>query len=334
MALAACRIDDPRQPRLESRLPAGLEPRFAPPPGWAWGLVSTPGAPAARYGVAAPSGRPRGDILILTSYGEPAEVWFETASDLIAKDYVVWVLEPIGQGGSGRYGLVRDLGDAPSLDPDVSAMKRMAGKIIRRRPLTVIASGTSAPAALLASRSGAGADGLVLTAPRLAPEPAGVLSFADRMRQLNLDVLPSDLGWRWSRKGPDDRALGLTHDARRGRVRLLWQTRNPQLRMGGPSWRWRAALSRAVDRATGPAAARLQAPVLILQPDRGAPPATRLCRRLPRCALDSFGPAGAELELEADEPRAAWLSAVDAFAQQHGGGFSAPPTRARLRSGG
>lgn len=330
LTLAGCRIDDPRAPVLESRLPPGLERRFLPPEGWAWGLVEPAGAPAARYGVAGPSGRPQGDILILTSYGEPAEVWFETANNLVAEDYVVWVLEPVGQGGSGRYGPMRDVGDAPSLKPDIEAVRMMATQVIRRRPLIVLASGSSAPAALLALGAGAPADGLVLSAPRLQPESADALSQARFFGSLHVDALPSERPWSWERNQPDDRALGVTHDAERGRLRPAWQAENPALRMVAPSWRWRAAFSSAAASATGPAVARLRIPVLLMQPGAGATPATGFCRRLANCTLQSLGPAGAEPELEADPPRTAWLTALTAFAGRSAGGFSPPPPRARL----
>jgi lysophospholipase len=331
--LPACRIDDPRAPQLASRIPAGLERRFLPPSGWTWGLVQPAGAPAARYGVAAPSGRPQGDILILASYGEPAEVWFETVNELVAENYVVWVLEPVGQGGSGRYGLIRDVGDAPNLGPDVEATRLMTDHIVRRRPLVVIASGSSAPAALLALGSGAPADGLVLSAPRLTPEPAATLDQAGLIRTLHLDALPSQRPWSWDRSQPDDRALGFTHDSERGRLRMVWQVENPSLRMAGPSWRWRTAFSAAAAEATGPAGVRLQLPVLILPPGRGSAEAG-FCGRLKSCTLQHIGPAGAEPELEADPVRTAWLSAVKAFAAQVADDFPGPPARARLPAKG
>lgn len=296
--------------------------------------MAPPGAPRARYGVGAPSDRPRGDVLILTSYGEPAEVWFETASDLIARGYVVWILEPVGQGGSGRYEPVRDLGDAPSIAPDVQAERLLSTDVIRRRPLVVVASGTSASAALLALNAGAPADGLVLSAPQLGPAPAQTLSRARQMQRLSLDLLPAEVRWRWGRNEPDDRALGYTHDATRGRLRLLWQAEDPSLRMGGPSWRWFLTASQAVSDATGVSATHLKLPVLALQPDKGSAPVSDFCRRLSQCTLEPLGPAGSEPELEVDEARHAWLTAVEAFAQQHVDGFPPRSSHARLGAEG
>ena len=133
----------------------------------------------------------------------------------------------------------------------------------------------------------------------------------------------------WSRDGPDDHGRGLTHDARRGGVVLAWQTANPDLRMGGPSWGWRAAFADAEEGAQA-AAPRIKAPVLMLQPDKGLAPARALCRRLPHCTVQGLGPAGPALQLEVDQVRHVWLSAVVGFIEADIARFSPPPPGARL----
>ena len=330
LLLSACGGSDPRAPFTDSRIPPGLQHRFYPPDGWAWGLVQPDGVPAARYGVAAPPRRPRADILILASYGEPAEVWFETAGDLNARGYVVWILEPIGQGGSGRYLPLRDLGHAPSLQPDVQATAALAARFIRRRPLILLASRTSAPTALAAVEAGLPVDGVVLSSPSLEPDPPVVRQEAAGRRSVWLGALRAKGGAGWRRDGPDDLALGLTHDVRRARLRLAWQAANPDLRMGDPSWSWRAAFSDATASASPGPLQRVAAPVLVLQPDSGSAPARALCAHLKRCTLQPFGPAGQALPLEVDEVRRAWLAAVDAFIEADIARFSPPPAQARL----
>ncbi len=249
IALAACgKRDDPRGPFTDSRIPPGLEHRFYPPDGWAWGLLKTKDIPAMRYGVSAPPSRPRADVVILPAYGEPAEAWFETARDLNRMGYVAWVLEPAGQGGSGRYVLPRDLVHAPSLEPDAEAAKALIGAVIRRRPTILLASGAGAPTALAALADGAPVEGLILSAPALTPPPGGEKTMAF-MRRFGLGRFRAAGGRPWERSGPDDAKLGLTHDARRGQVRLAWQRANPDLRMGGPSWDWRAAFEAAAAKA-------------------------------------------------------------------------------------
>jgi lysophospholipase len=277
--------------------------------------------------VASPPRRPRADVLILTGYEEPAEAWFETVRTLTADGYVVWVLEPVGAGGSGRYGMPRDLRHATTLDPDVLAARAMAGQVIERRPLIVLASQSAAPTALRALESGLKAEGLILSSPTLRAEPEADPSRAELMRTVWLGgIRASGEGWR--REGPDDRALGLTHDAARGRVRLAWQTANPDLRLGGPSYDWNAAFALQQTAALGPGASRIAIPALVLAPDRGLGPASQLCHRLNHCTLQPFGPAGGALNLEVDEVRNAWISAVVAFIEPSIAGFSPPPLRA------
>ncbi len=330
LLLSACGGSDPLAPFTDSHIPPGLQHRFYPPDGWAWGLIDAGAGPAARYGVAAPPRRPRADILILASYGEPAEVWFETASDLNARGYVVWILEPIGQGGSGRYLPLRDLGHAPSLTPDIQAAGALAVRFIRRRPLILLASRTSAPTALAAVESGLPVDGLVLSSPALEPDPPALRQEAASRRSFGLGALRAAGGAGWRRDGPDDGALGVTHDVQRARLRMAWQTANPDLRMGGPSWSWRAAFSDTAAMAAAGPVQRIDAPVLMLQPDSGAALPKSLCARLKRCTLQSFGPAGPALSLEVDEVRQAWLAAVDAFVEADIARFSPPPEQARL----
>lgn len=330
LVLAACgKRADPRAPFTGSRIPPGLEHRFYPPEGWAWGLLKTKGIPAMRYGVSAPPSRPRADVVILPAYGEPAEAWFETARDLNRMGYVAWVLEPAGQGGSGRYVLPRDLVHAPSLAPDAEAAQAMIAAVIRRRPTILLASGAGAPTALAALSAGAPVEGLILSAPALSPSPAGETKVSN-MRRLGLGRFRAAGGKPWERPGPDDVTLGLTHDARRGQVRLAWQRANPDLRMGGPSWDWRAAFDVAARKARSSPPAMPDSPVLILQPRAGGPAARTLCKRLKACTLQPMGPVGAALELEADEPRRAWLTAVQAFVEARIARFSPPPLAARL----
>ena len=326
--LGSCGRSDPKEPFTDSRAPPGVESRFLAPGGWAWGLVKVGDAPAARYGVSSPSGTPHADVLVLTSYGEPAEVWFETARDLNDRGYVVWVIEAVGQGGSGRYSRLRDLGYAESFAPDVWAAGAMVQKVIRRRPLIVMASGTSAPVALQTALAAPGVDGLILTSPRLSPDASPSASDAPARQRLGVGWLRADLHGGWSRKGPDDRALGLTHDAARGRLRLAWQTANPDLRMGSPSWSWITAFAEA-SRAAEAAEPRASIPTLILQPSAGAGPAGAACKRMFRCTLELQGPAGPALELEVDAVRRPWLSAVAAFVEQRSSAFSPSATRSR-----
>ncbi len=182
--------------------------------------------------------------------------------------------------------------------------------------------------ALQTALAAPGVDGLILTSPRLSPDASPSASDAAARQRLGVGWLRADLHGGWSRKGPDDRALGLTHDAARGRLRLAWQTANPDLRMGSPSWSWITAFAEA-SRAAEAAEPRASIPTLILQPSAGAGPAGAACKRMFRCTLELQGPAGPALELEVDAVRRPWLSAVAAFVEQRSSAFSPSATRSR-----
>lgn len=92
--LCGCSSRSSDPPPLGRVAPAGLSPRFFAPEGWTWAALPTPGA-TVRYGVAAPAGAPRGSVLIALPAGERGEVWFETARELIARGYTVWIIDGV-----------------------------------------------------------------------------------------------------------------------------------------------------------------------------------------------------------------------------------------------
>jgi lysophospholipase len=299
---------DGGEPFVESAPPPGLAERFYPPENWAWGELQADGAPVQRYGVAAPKVVSKAAVLILPDYGESAETWFETARDLTAAGITVWVLDGVGQGGSGRLAFRRDLGELRGFDADVAATHAMIDVVIRpepRRPLIVIGQGVGALVAARAIETGAAADGLILSAPTCGPAtPAGALVL------VGLGQSRAPGGDAWTRDGPDDFAAHRTHDAWRGAVTHLWQLANPDLRMGGPSLDWEAALGRLEDAARSEQA-KILTPTLLLRRDGAAD-----CLSPPGAARQTIAGADAALELEADPQRAVWLGAVEAAVDQ------------------
>jgi lysophospholipase len=315
--LCACGQPDADQPFAESRIPPNLAPRFWPPEGWAWGLVQIPGHPPVRYGVSSPDGvRPRGQVLILVGFGESAEAWFETVRALNAEHYVVWVMDGVGQGGSGRYGAARDVAYAPDLGVEVqavAALTRLAGE-----PPLVIAQTTAAPTALLAVAGGAEAKGIVLSAPVLdAAEPpvsAGrAVPTAAGFDRVRLGALRAAGQPRWRR--PEDIAAG------RMGVIASWQVANPDLRFGGASWGWIEAFQRHAGGLTAERLGQVRVPVRLLEPaSRGGRKAEAACRTLPDCTRRSIAGGRGALHLEGDAVYRRWIAAVqDALAHPKAG---------------
>jgi lysophospholipase len=285
LCLAACGGPDSRAPFTDSRIPPNLGPADWPPDGWAWGLIQVGEAPPQRYGVAAPAAPPRAQVLILPGYGQAAEDEFHLARTLIAAGDQVWVLDGAGQGGSGRLGGPRDLGQITSFDSDLEAIERLDSLAIRpKTPLILIADGTAGVVALRRLRLGApGVAGAVLRGPTVqAPGGATDTDWtAQWAMRLGLSGLRAAHAAGWSRDGPE---LGAGLNAA---TQHAWRLANPDLRMGGPSLGWLAAFSRlrAEVAAGGPRA--ISQPIMILgsSADTRADRAWRdaLCRAIAGC---------------------------------------------------
>jgi len=327
LPLVSCGDEAVRAPFAESRTPPSLAVRFQPPAGWAWGYVAVGDSLVQRYGVSAPQGVPRGQILILPGYGESAEGWFETARDLNARGYTVWILERQGQGGSERATPWRDLGHATSFAPDVTATKAMVKAVIRppqgglggRDPFVILGAGDGGLVALRALEEGLRADAAILSSPNfdLATPPRAkgdLIRIARWARGLKLGFVryPGQSGWK--REGHDGFDTSLTHDRTRGAVQQAWQLANPDLRMGAPSLAWYAAFYDAVD-ATGADLKRVDIPVAMLDAGQDVEalptPQRAVCTALPRCVETRWPQARHALHLETDSVRGPWLDAVD-----------------------
>jgi lysophospholipase len=305
--LAAC-SRDAGGPLLDSRTPPSLGPRFFPPEGWGFGVLSLPGAPRIRYGAVAPDVPPRADVVILPAYGESAEVYYETARDLTARGYSVWVLEPVGQGGSERFPGPIDLGRSNGFGVDAAALAGLLAQVVRPgagRPVVVAASGSSALIALLAAEHGrAPLDGLFLWDPTLAP-PADAAHAAE-MTRWRLGGLRADGGSAWTR--PTQSLSG------RATLPAAWQLADPDLRMGGPAWEWIAAEAEAQGEALAPSRMqRLRAPILVQAAQ--AARADRICAGVPRCQVLDAPPEPLPRHLAGDSVRGAWLTALSGFVE-------------------
>jgi lysophospholipase len=287
--LAGCGEEASREPFAESRMPPSLAERFAPPEGWAWGFLQVGEAPVQRYGVAAPPGAPRGEILILPDPDDSVEIWFETVRDLGLRGHTVWVLEAPGQGGSGRYGLSGPPRGAAGEDA-VRGVRAMLDVVVRPegRPIVVLADRRAASVAMTAL-AGRPASGLILSSPAASGDGglAGRLGLG---------------GEGWSRRTPDDVADKLTHDPSRAGVRNAWKLANPDLR--------RAAAALSVAKAPSPPVGQS---LLVLAPE-DAKEARSLCAG--DCRFVSLPGAWPVLHLEADAARAPWLDEIDRFVRE------------------
>jgi lysophospholipase len=307
--LAACGRDGAREPFVDSQVPPGLAGRFYPPEGWAWGLVQAGDLPPQRYGVGSPPVVPRADVLVIPGTGESAEVWYETARDLVSRGATVWILDRAGQAGSGRFGGRRDIAHVPSFEAEAAGLRAMRETVILRRPERRFVILASADGAVPVLRTLQGApmpvDHVVLSSPQLSRGETPTAS-ARLAVGVGLGRLPAPGAVPWRRGGPDGVALGLTHDRRRGGVADLWRLANPDLRISGQSLGWRAAYG-AASRLAWEEATKVSAPVMMLLPGGDTAEAERLCRRLPRCEARKIAGARPAPHLETESVRGSWL---------------------------
>jgi lysophospholipase len=303
LALAGCGKDDGRA-FLDSRTPPSLGPRFWKPDGWAWGVIRVKGAREIRYGVAGPA-MPAGKVMVIaTGYGESAEVYYETVRDLNARGWAVWVIEPHGQGGSGRFAGARDVGRSAGFDKDAAAIRYLVENVIRpasEDQVTLAAHGSGALAALLALEGGLRrVDRLFLWDALLGAPPAQVLRMAGPMSRFGLG------GLRAARGGWKRPVVRLTE---RNTLPLAWQVANPDLRMGGPGWSWFSAEARAASAATGASAlSHVGAAAVVAASDHDLA-AARGCRAMRTCRRRDLGGGG---PTSTGAVREAWLNALAA----------------------
>lgn len=266
----------PGQAFLDSQIPSDLAPQYYPPDGFVWAGYRTGDLPEARYGVASPPVNPSAEVLVLADADYPAEIYFELARPLLAAGYGVWILEPPGQGGAGRYLLQGNTVHMPDYrDADKVAIG-LVSDLIRpspTRPLYVVGSGYGAITALS------------LATQLKGPAYAGYFAFDP---YLGGEIAGGEL---WHR----DRIL----PGYWGRIAQSWQVQNPDLRLRMKSATWRkqtmaAFLALAAARrplATG-------APVFVLEPQGLTAPQTHavrgLCAHITGCQV-RIGPDAAHL---------------------------------------
>lgn len=312
LVVTACDSGAPRPALLDSRPPPGLSPRFLAPEGWAWGAVQTSDGPELRYGVATPVGTARrAQILILPDSGEPAEVWFETVSDLTRSGYVVWTLEWAGFGGSGRLLPPYDMVHVGPRGATAAPVEALIAQTIRPdsdRPLTLMASGDAAAVALQILVGETPVNALILSAPDLSQGPS--LKPWERLAiRAGLGRLPSS-DWRpWSRSDPEAGAAPGADPWRRWVVHG-WRLANPDLRQSGESLAWRARQAPPVD---GGLSAIRSRPTLVLSDDARGIASTETCHADRTCRAAVQPHLGAAPHLAPDAVRGPWLAEVITF---------------------
>ena len=321
--LAGC--DRPAPPPADNHIPAGLQSRFYPPPGWTWGRLQVEGAPVVRYGVGVQAKASRGAVLILPGYGEPAEAWFETASGLIGEGYAVWIMDLAGQGGSGRWLSETDKGHLPSMQPNLDALRLMVAEVIRPGPGTpfvLIGSNLGGQVALRGAAAGLPElDALILSTPSLSDTPLAVPApFQSGLLAQGATLIGLD-GRFATGQGPwrSDRSRAAPAGTREATPQA-WMRANPDLRTGGVTWGWIRAYGASVSAARAEATLKaVSVPVLMF--DAGGGAGRRACNIISACRFAPV-PPGAPPHLAEGPVREAWLTAINGFIARQSDGYA------------
>ena len=260
----------PGKASTDSAIPPGLSPQFFPPEGFVWGAYRPPNLPEVRYGVASPPVNPKAQVLILADPSYPAEVYFQTAQQLLDAGYGVWLLEAPGQGGSGRYLLQGEAIFAPDYHDAQAAARAFVGEIVKpdaSKPLVVVGTGYSAIHALSLS---------------MALKDAGVLGYVAYDPYLGGPIARGEV-WH------ANQAPGTYW----GDIAQTWQGANTGLRLRVKSDTWQKQMIKAYAALDGmhmPAIGETVHPsVLLVEPRTAltadANAASKLCAHVAHCVL-------------------------------------------------
>jgi lysophospholipase len=307
-------------------IPAGLEMRFEPPPGFVIGTFRNADGARLRYGAWQPTGRVKGIAILAPGFSEHIEKYFETMRDLGAMGLAVWTLDWRGQGGSERYLPDPERAHSRGFDNDVRDLDQFIHRVVRPAPglPTVLVShsmGGNISLRYLEEHPGS-VSAAVFSAAALSFGPERGWRRA-LMRAAIWSAARGGLGERYVSGGKDwteaeDAPTGLSHDPVRGAVQKRWYAANPTLRLGSPTYGWMDAFMASYEIGTRPEAlARITTPTLFGVPlaDPVVNPGAELaaCAAIKGCRAVTFAGSWHELFMERDDIRARWIEAVAGF---------------------
>jgi len=222
---------------------------------------------------------PCASILVLPDRDEPAEIWFETANDLLARGYTVWVVDA-ANGGS------------EALDPSTGVLAQTINQLIRPRtlPLVLVGEGLGATLALRALGEGhaPGVSAAVIASPtlglatadiKLSPEQLeAAAAWAQRLR-VGWAPLPGDGQPRLGR--PPRSGL----DPARAELAEVWRKNDPALKPRRASLGWVLGYDRAIRAALAPASDPGPDIPVVMFSLAGDTLSASACTRLKACTL-------------------------------------------------
>lgn len=300
-------------------LPPGAQVRrWAAPDGWEMRV----------FDWRSDSDAPRGSILFQGGRGDMVEKYLESLAHWHAQGWHVTSFDWRGQGGSGRCTQAANCGHIDDYGRYVADLAAFHAEWAAAPPAPSVVMGHSMGGHVLLRALAEGAiapEAAVLVAPMLGFRHGIFGPFAERAARLMGGMGDTARpAWKGNEKPytTTTRNTLLTHDADRYSDEIWWQTHQPELLTGPPSWRWviegfKSMRQLAADLRLG----RIGTPLLMLVATADAlvdpRAALRLAPRIPDCQVVTFGAESAhEILREVDAVRNRALGEIDAFLAQ------------------
>jgi len=231
-----------------------LEERFREPPGWRWHSFTRNGR-KIRFGSIFPKDSiPDAVVVCFPGLGEFAEKYFEIAREMNRNNLAFWIMDWMGQGGSGRYLPNPEKRHGGPFSEDVADMHYFILEYIKhssvhpdrgRIPLALLAHSMGANIALhFLAQHPKMFECAAFTAPLIGVKaftgvPLPLASLAANVCGLLMGTryIPGGQDWTVERHAPEG-PKRLSADPVRGNVHNLWCEANPALKVGDVTYGW------------------------------------------------------------------------------------------------
>jgi lysophospholipase len=297
-------------------IPAGASiERWTAPDGWELRAFAWPAA----------TPHPRGSILFQGGRGDIFEKYLESFAHWHAQGWTITAFDWRGQGGSGRLTAAANCGHIDDFAHYVADLRAFHADWVAATPRPHVVIGHSMGGHLVLRALVEDAirpDAAVLVAPMLGFKRGLFGPFAERAARILGGVGDSSRpAWKGNEKPytTETRANLLTHDPDRYADEIWWQTQQPEILTGPPSWRWVIEGFRSMrELAADPRLKAMRVPVLMLVAKEDglidARAALRLAPKLPDARVVAFGKESAhEILREVDKVRNRALGEIDLF---------------------
>ena len=239
---------------LMTTTPDNLEERFTEPKGFRWHSFTREGR-TIRFGSSFPQDSiPDAVVVVLPGLSEFGEKYYELARNLNDANLAFWVIDWMGQGGSGRYLSNPNIRHSTGFDEDVEDLHYLILEYIKHS--SVHPDKGRIPMAMLGHSMGGN---IGLRYLQKHPESFECAAFSAPMMAMNeLERFPGSIALGvtaifntlkgksyafgqkdWHEKArPNPGHDEFSNDTQRGSLHARWQIKNPELRLGGVSFGW------------------------------------------------------------------------------------------------